>query len=190
MFAALLAICTLLTVPECWELNIILRVPRIYDNTESSGYRKYQTQRIRGYFSVQDIYGREPDISICSLENETHKVNGKRVTYDAWVEDEAKLWHGIGSNRTGKFKTRSVEMKVWAEPSYAIGPEPTEDNSLIITLGGYGSASGNLLRGYVAGQIGCGCHEYGHISPTRIWGQDTVVDTAAVFGTWRARRIR
>jgi len=190
--ALLLAVSTLstfYTVPECWELKLRLAVPRIYDNATSQGSRKYQWQTLHGYFTVQNVPGSEPILEFCSLENQTHKVNGRPVTYDAWV-DEGQLWHGIGSNRTGVFKTRSVTFRLWAEPSYAIGPEPTEDNSLIVTLSGYGNGTANQLRGSAAGQIGCGCHEYGHVSPTRIWGQDTVVDTAAVFGTWRAKFLK
>lgn len=178
-------------LPECWELTLTVRVPRIYDNTESLGYRKYQTQKIRGYFTVQQMPYAEPVILFCSLENRTHKINGKPVTYDAWIDDEGgTMWHVIGNNRTGVFKTRSVALKLWAEPSYAIGPEPTEDNSLILVLSGYGNSSGNRITGYVAGQIGCGCKEYGHVSPTRIWGTDRVVDTAAVFGKWYAKRVQ
>ena len=37
-----LALTTLLSVPECWELKARLAVPRVYDNTASLGYRKYQ----------------------------------------------------------------------------------------------------------------------------------------------------
>lgn len=188
--ALVLALTTLLTVPECWEIKIHAYIPRIYDNTSSKGYRKYQWQTLHGYFTVQSVYGEEPVVEFCSLRNETHKVNGRYVTYDTWIEEYGVLWHGIGSNAKNAFRTRSVSLKIWAEPSYAIGPEPTEDNSLILTLSGYGSTSGKMLKGYAAGQVGCGCHEYGHVSPTRIWGQDTVVDTASVFGTWKAKRVQ
>lgn len=173
---------------ERWAYVLKLKVPRIYDNSSSRGYRKYQWQKLRGTFAVQRYAESEPDVVFYTMENETHKVNGRRVTYS--VEPSGTvLWHGIGSNRAGVFRTRSVVLEVEAMPSYAIGPVPSEDNSLLVVLSGMGNSAGNLIQGYAAGQLGCGCYEYGHTSPTRIWGTDHVVDTAAVFGTWRARRV-
>lgn len=173
---------------ELWSLKMRLYVPRVYDNTASQGYRKYQVQTIRGEFIVAPVQDSEPDIRFEWLENATHKVNGHRVEYAA-EPNGAVLWHAVGNNRTGRFDTRSVVLPVEAMPSYAIGPAPNEDNSLVITLAGRGSANGRMLRGYVSGQLGCGCYEYGHVSPTRVWGTDRVVDTAAVFGTWTAKRL-
>jgi len=172
---------------ERWSLKMRLYVPRIYDNMSSRGYRKYQMQTISGEFVVSYVRDAEPEVVFCCLENATHKVNGTRVTYG--VEPNGTvLWHGIGNNRTGKFTTRSVVLPIEAMPSYAIGPAPTEDNSLLLVLAGRGYSNGKRLKGQVAGQIGCGCAEYGHVSPTRIWGQSRVVDTAAVYGTWTAKR--
>ena len=173
---------------ELWDLTLSLDVPRIYDNMTSQGSRKYQRQRIKAQFGV--FYGRdvEPEIRFYEMYNKTHKVGGQPVTYDT-ISGSGTLWHGIGSNKTGKFNTRSVKMVLEAMPSYAIGPAPDEDNSLLVTLAGRGYANGKRLRGSVAGQLGCGCYEYGHVSPTRIWGQSRVVDTAAVFGSWAAKRI-
>lgn len=173
---------------ELWSLKMRLYVPRVYDNATSQGYRKYQVQTIRGEFVVAPVRDSEPDIRFEWLENATHKVNGRRVEYAA-EPNGAVLWHAVGDNKTGKFTTRSVVLPIEAMPSYAIGPAPNEDNSLLVTLAGRGSASGRMLRGYVSGQLGCGCYEYGHVSPTRIWGTDRVVDTAAVFGTWTAKRL-
>lgn len=172
---------------EQWTLKMKLYVPRIYDNMSSRGYRKYQLQTINGVFKVAPVADSEPEISFVWMENATHKVNGRRVTYEA-EPNGVVLWHGIGNNRTGVFKTRSVVLPIEAMPSYAIGPAPTEDNSLVVVLSGRGSANGKVIRGNVAGQLGCGCYEYGHVSPTRIWGQDRVVDTAAVYGSWSAKR--
>ena len=175
---------------ELWELRMQLYVPRIYDNMQSKGYRKYQRQRITGYLEVTPDGMSEPVVQITGLENVTHKVNGRRVTYDVPACDHV-VWHAIGNNRTGVFNTRSVRIDFEAMPSYAIGPEPNEDNSLLVTLAGRGYGNGgSRIRGYAAGQIGCGCYEYGHVSPTRIWGQTRVVDTASVFGTWSAKRVR
>lgn len=174
---------------ELWDLRMTLYVPRIYDNMESQGSRRYQRQLLRGYVRVTPADGVEPEVEVLELENWTHKVNGRRVTYTS-LPAENVLWHAIGSNRTGVFKTRSVQFKFEAMPSYAIGPDPDEDNSLIITLAGRSTGGGQgRLRGYVAGQMGCSCMAYGHVSPTRIWGQDSVRDTAAVFGTWYAKQV-
>ena len=174
---------------EYWELRLRLHVPRIYDNMQSLGSRKYQTQTLRGCFKVTQDGEWEPEITFCSLENKTHKIGGVPVVYDAWATK--CLWHAIGSNRKNVFNTRSVAFDVVAEPSYAIGPEPTEDNSLLLTLAGRSPTNRpNRLSGYASGQIGCGCTEYGHVSPTRIWGLASVVDTASVYGTWTAKRVR
>jgi len=173
---------------ELWSLKMRVYVPRVYDNTASKGYRKYQVQTILGEFTVVPSQDSEPDIRFDWMENATHKVNGCRVSYKA-EPNGTVLWHGIGSNKTGKFATRSVVLPVEAMPSYAIGTVPNEDNSLVVVLSGRGNAKGNIVRGYVAGQLGCSCYAYGHVSPTRVWGTDRVVDTAAVFGTWHAKRI-
>ena len=173
---------------ERWEFRMGLYVPRIYDNMSSNGYRKYQYQTVRGAFQVTPAQGDEPAIEFLWMENATHRVNGQRVTYETESQDGV-LWHGVGSNKTGEFCVRSVVLPLEAMPSYAAGPEPNEDNSLVVTLAGRGTSSGKSLHGAVSGQIGCGCYEYGHVSPTRIWGQDTVVDTAAVYGTWTARKV-
>jgi len=173
---------------ERWAFKLKLYVPRIYDNMSSRGYRKYQWQSLRGEFEVVPSPDSEPDIRFCWMENETHKVNGARVTYDTELTD-TPLWHGCGSNKTGKFTMRSAVVQIEAMPSYAIGPAPNEDNSLVLVLSGRGNTTGSQIRGNAAGQLGCGCHEYGHVSPTRIWGTNRAVDTAAVFGTWLARRV-
>lgn len=173
---------------ELWELTMTLDVPRIYDNMSSRGYRKYQKQRVKGTFGVFYAKNDEPEIRFYELYNKTHKIGGRHVEYNVDV-GESVLWHGIGSNKTCKFNTRSVRFDIEAMPSYAIGPAPTEDNSLLVTLSGRGYSNGKRLRGSVAGQIGCGCAEYGHVSPTRIWNQCRVIDTAAVFGTWSAKLV-
>lgn len=174
---------------ELWELRMSLYVPRIYDNMESKGSRRYQRQLLRGHFRVTPADGAEPEVEVLDLENWTHRVNGQRVTYSS-LPAESVLWHAVGNNRTGVFRARSVQFRFEAMPSYAIGPVPDEDNSLIITLSGCSTSGGQRrLRGYAAGQMGCGCMAYGHVSPTRIWGQDVVRDTAAVFGTWYAKQM-
>jgi len=184
--AVVLALCNVALADECWELSMTLNVPRVYDNAQSEGYRKYQTQKLSGCFTVSANDVGEPTLSFCSLENKTHKVGGEKVRYSAEAEDVK--WHVIGSNKTGKFDVRSVSISLVAEPDYAKGEVPTEDNSLVVVLSGKGKSKS--LSGNVAGQLGCGCAEYGHTSPTRICGNCEVVDTAAVYGTWKAKRVR
>lgn len=183
-------ICATLIAPnqydEIWKIRMSLQVPRVYDNTESLGYRKYQQQSVWGTFAIVNREGKEPEVMFLALSNRTHKVAKKCVTYETIVFDDDTLWHGIGNNLTGVFATRSVMLNIQAEPSYAIA-EPTEDNSLIITLSGRGNEK--RIVGKVSGKVGCACKEYGHTSPTRIWAQGKVVDTAAVFGMWAARKI-
>jgi len=160
---------------ETWEIYILAKVPRVCNNICSCGYRQYETQRIKGCFSVKRNAADEPEVTFCSLRNLTHRVGGAEVTYTVTLAEDGVLWHGIGSNRLNRFLMRSVRLAIIAEPSYAIGAEPTEDNSLLLTLSGYGNSDGTMLKGFCAGQVGCACHEYGHTSPTRIWSTDIVV---------------
>lgn len=166
---------------EVWDVKMVLQVPVVLDNAQSLGKRVYRSQTIRGYIRVEEKAGQEPVVIFHCLENKNHKVGGRNVTYDVYVDDVK--WHGIGSNRTGKFNIRSVSLRIEAEPSYSVGETVNEDNSLLITMSGKGN--GKYIKGFVAGQIGCGCSDYGHVSPTRIWNTCTVVDTAAVFGKFR-----
>ena len=104
-------------------------------------------------------------------------------------------FNAVGNNRTGRFKTASICFFLAAEPSYNIG-EFTEDNALYVMLSGTGRFHSrkkclNRASGYASGFIGCGCAEYGHVSPTRRigWAGPTgqVDDVAAVFGKWTLR---
>ena len=172
---------------ERWELVMLLHVPRVYNNTESLGYREMQGQRLHGYFDVVYGSGLEPEVRFVSLDNRTHRINRAPITYS--IDVGSVKWHAIGNNRTGVFAKRSVVLSFLAKPSYAIRP-PDEDNSLLLTLAGFSTKKRpDYLHGLVAGQIGCGCLDHGHVSPTRVWATDQVVDTAAVFGTWYATRV-
>lgn len=87
-----------------------------------------------------------------------------------------------------------MSFAIAAEPSYNIG-EFDEDNALYVMLAGRGTfLKRTVLKyatGYLAGTLGCGCHSYGHVSPTRKIGwngpTDEVDDVAAVFGNWKLR---
>ena len=172
-----------------------LKVPRIYDNMASKGYRKLQPQRLVG--DLQFVYKDDgtTTVRVKNLVNKTHKINGipiSYVCYDFPYDYHDPLVVGIGSNKTGKFKQGGAEFAFQADPSYNIGAVD-EDNTLILELSGYGTLKGNVLKnlkGAVKGQIGCGCMAYGHISPTRLflgWLTDYVHDVAPLYGTFTAK---
>jgi len=176
-----------------------LHVPKIYNNTESLGSRKYQKQTIKGYMSFDfDKDGNIIGASFMNLYNKTHRLsNGKYVTYNGYLDD-SKIFKvvAIGNNKTDKFNTASICFSLMAEPSYNIG-EFDEDTSLFVTLAGKGRMRNGRIRtakGTVAGTLGCGCYAYGHVSPTRvIWWygvSDIVTDVAAVHGTWRMNVVK
>jgi len=169
-----------------YKVTMHLKVPRVYDNTQSLGYRRTQSQIISGYLSVNKGCGdlHEPEINAYDFVNKTHKVSRKNVTYGDAVADEV-MWRYIGSNRTGVFRCTNVKLRLDLDPSYNIGADEP-DNALIITLAGYGSSE-KTIKGSVTGQIGCGCTAYGHISPTRMidW---MVSDITPLCGTFSMRR--
>ncbi len=168
-----------------YDLSMTLKVPVIVDNMKSKGKRVYKPQKIKGRVIVaHDRHGGEPAVTFLDMVNKSHKLsNGQYVKYEVSVEGGG--WHAIGSNKTGVFKKPSVFLTIEATPSYALADG--EDNTLIVTLAG-GGTSPSLISGRVAGQLGCGCYAYGHVSPTRILGTDTVVDIAATWGTFRMKR--
>lgn len=181
---------------DTYTFTMRLAVPRIYDNAQSLGSRKYQSQTIKGEMLM--MYGKDAklvDVQFTNMVNKTHKLsNGKYVSYGRTTLDTI-IWprfNAIGSNKTGKFKTASICFYIAAEPSYNIG-EFDEDNALYVMLAGKGTFHSKQLHlksasGKVAGTLGCGCMAYGHKSPTRkitFYGPGKEVDdVAAVFGTW------
>lgn len=181
-----------------YRIKIMLKVPRVIDNTSSLGSRKYQTQNILGYVKLGfSSAGDLVDVSFSNMTNKSHKLsNGKNVTYDAVIDYSKHVtkFNVIGDNKTKVFRKASVCFSIAAEPSYNIG-DIDEETSLYITLAGDGTvdARGRLLQvnGYVAGTLGCGCKAYGHTSPTRTLGYNGatshVDDVAAVFGRWAMR---
>ena len=189
-------------VTDAYVFKMTLQVPRVYDNTQSLGYRKYQKQVVTGRMFITYDTSREsrPVITFSKLVNQQHKVNGAKVVYDVTVEEYVTpLVNAIGSNQTGEFKTPTAIFAIQAWPSYAKGA-PDEDNSLNVVLSGKGITSligssrvVKKISGSVAGALGCSCTAYGHVSPTRVMGAfgptDLVDDVAAVFGTWQAVRI-
>lgn len=192
--ATMSAFTALCQTVDTYKFTMNLRVPRIYDNMASKGYRKLQPQRLAG--ELQFVYKDNGTVKVRvrNLVNKTHKINGvpiSYVCYDYPYDYHNPLVVGIGSNKTGKFKQGGADFSFQADPSYNIGGVD-EDNTLILELSGYGTLRGNTLknlRGSVKGKIGCGCRAYGHVSPTRLylgWLTDYVWDIAPVYGTFTA----
>ena len=141
------------SVTDVYTLKLKVRVPRIYDNTKSLGYRKYQWQAIVGELHItyqvncdgEEDYSR-PKIEVKNLVNKTHKMNGKNITYSCLVNNDGETEgpmtrvNVIGNNKTDVFKQASVCFYMDAKPSYSIGADD-EDNSLLITLGGEGTVA-------------------------------------------------
>ena len=185
--AVMAALCCQATT-DVYDIRLSLHVPQVVDNMQSRGKRVYKRQVLKGTMKVTYSEYGIPEVEITSLVNRNFKVQGQYVTYK--VSTEYAAWNLIGNNATGVFKKPSVCASIEAQPSYVFSYEPTEDNSLILTLSGKGS-SRKSLYGYAAGTLGCGCTDYGHISPTRVMGANgplgVVQDVAAVYGTWRAK---
>ena len=179
---------------DIYNFNMVLKVPRIYDNYQSMGYRKLQPQRLSGELHFIYKSNGKTTVEVKNLKNKTHKINGVPITYICYkypYQGHEPTMVAIGSNKTGVFKSGGVEFAFQADPSYNIG-FLDEDNTLMLELSGYGNIRNNTLknlRGAVKGQIGCGCMAYGHVSPTRLWfGRltDIVKDVAPLYGSFTA----
>jgi hypothetical protein len=169
-----------------YRVKMTLKVPRVYKNTTSQGYRKIQTQKIVGYVVVDknDLESGEPQIKAYGFVNNTHKVGGLKVTYADTAAMDV-MWRYIGNNRTGVFRNTNVRFFLDLNPSYNIG-EDEPDNTLLITLAGRG-LSEKHIKGNVTGQLGCGCYAYGHVSPTRTV-EGKVSDITPLSGTFTMKR--
>ena len=175
-----------------YKVTMRLYVPRVYDNMQSLGYRKYQWQNITGYLTVdknlateeyEQAVKSEPTITASGFTNQTHKVNKVKVSYDN-TEADSVMWRYIGSNKTGIFKRAGVKFSLDLDPSYNIGADEP-DNTLIVDLSGQGGSE-KVIKGLVTGQIGCGCKAYGHVSPTRDVSGN-VRDITPLFGIFTMR---
>lgn len=100
--------------------------------------------------------GQETLVKVNGLENRTHKIGGKRVTYECSeipYEDNGVLAVGVGSNKTLKFNQSGLKFSFMANPSYNIG-DLGEDNTLILNLSGHGTLRNGIVkmvRGSVTG---------------------------------------
>ena len=174
-------------VTDIYELRMRLKIPAIIDNMESQGRRKYKSQLFYGELRIH-YTGKDGDysaeISIPALTNRSYKIRDNCVTYRTEITGYP-IWSAIGDNKTGVFNKATLAFGINADPSYNVGDDEP-DNTLILTLSLIGNQFGRM-SGYAAGQLGCGCHAYGHVSPTRAIGPngatDNVVDIAAVNGT-------
>ena len=182
-------------IVDTYKMTMRLRVPRIYDNMQSLGYRRYQPQRFVGELSLIYRSTGDVDVQVNGLTNRTHRINGKFITYECseWpYGDFQNMAIAVGNNRTLKFNQGGIDVAFVADPSYNIGGLE-EDNTLMLRMSGMGSiglTGLRSMRGSVTGRIGCGCSSYGHISPTRIWHSyvtGIVTDVAPVYGTFTLR---
>lgn len=186
---------------DTYTFTMKVAVPRIYDNLQSQGSRKYNTQTIKGSMLICYTKDYEPIIIIQNLVNKSQRLsNGMSISYKCntqLLETFPNRVYLIGNNKTGKFHTASVGFFLDAEPSYNKGTDDP-DNSLLIVLSGKGITKKvstgrriNKIIGRLAGTLGCGCMAYGHTSPTRVagWRGNTneVRDPASVYGTWNAK---
>ena len=180
-----------LAVVDEYDLSLTLRVPAIVDNMQSLGKRIYKTQRLKGTLLATYALDGTASFSVPALTNLDYKIAGKPVVYSVSVS-ESPVWRSTGNNRSGRFTVATAAFSLVADPSYNVGDDEP-DNTLQLTLAGKGRQKG-IVSGVAAGRLGCGCTDYGHISPTRRNGpdgpSDEVTDIAACFGTWRVRYRR
>ena len=185
---------------DVYSFNLRLKVPQVFDNTKSMGYRKYQSQAIRGDMYIKWLSNGTFEIQFSNLVNNKFKVNRTYVTYKGYEDRNIVYtrYNYIGSNSTESFKTPCICFYLELEPSYAKGGN-NEDNSFYVLLSGSGSSTfkksagsriAKKFYGYATGTQGCGCAAYTHKSPTRsatVCGpMDDVSDVVATYGTWTA----
>lgn len=191
---------------DVYKLTISLKVPQVVNNSQSLGKREYKRQKITGnlFIFYDNETGAATSIQMDSLVNTTFKVGGSPVKYRV-IDDYLgipQIWNVIGSNKTESFNQSSVCFNATLEPSYAL-TQANSDNSFVLVFSGTGVMKTwrfvdglkfkhlNTISGYVVGTQGCGCHDYGHLSPTRIIGMcgptSYAIDIASVYGIWKAR---
>lgn len=185
---------------DVYDLTLMLRVPQVYNNAESTGYRKYGFQKIKGELYIKWLVSGGYKIEMGNLENKTFKVKGVRVAYE-WYDGDLVYprLNWIGNNKTEKFTVPTLYFSVALDPSYAISTV-NEDNSFYLILSGIGvstykkeleSKLTKTITGYVVGTQGCGCTDYGHKSPTRVGAlfgpSEKVDDVVATMGSWTAK---
>lgn len=175
------------SITDVYNLTILLHVPQVKDNNQSLGQRVYQTQKIVGLMEVSYNDNDQADVQITSMTNKSFKVNGVPVTYSTYVE--SSRLNLVGNNATGRFRKPSLNLQIESQPSYVAAYQPTDDNTLVLWFAGKGCCM-RRMNGNVTGTLGCGCSDYGHVSPTRVAGVcgplPIVEDVASVYGKWSA----
>lgn len=191
-------------IVDYYDFDATLKVPQVVNNSTSQGKRSYVTQHVVGRMAIDYLEDGSILFDFIDLYNKNFKVNGGKVTYTAYVNEE-KVYprlNYIGNNKTDKFQTATIAFYMEALPSYAKG-EAGEDNSFLLTFAGKGTTSTALAKGCrlpktfggnCAGTQGCGCAAYTHKSPTRrasaTGPTDMVDDVAATWGTWKAKFVK
>lgn len=187
---------------DVYNMTIVTSIPRVYDNMSSTGYRKYQSQKITGYVSMTYSDTRSsPKIEFFGFTNHTHKTSSNaKITYEIYEDEYAiQRLSAVGSNKTGKFTRGTAFFDLVFYPSYGISDIVTEDNSLYLKFASINGTFGTMkngrvtlkrMSGKVVGTVGCSCADYGHKSPTRLfsyWGPSYgyVTDVATTIGTWK-----
>lgn len=156
LLSGVISLASFAHVIDKYDFSMRLYVPRVYDNMQSLGYRKYQPQTLKGTLFVVYTDDGETLVKVKGLENRTHKIGGKRVTYECYEninDNNGVLAVGVGSNKTLKFNQGGVKFSFTADPSYNIGGLE-EDNTLMLWLSGHGILrKGTLksIRGSVTG---------------------------------------
>ena len=146
--AMLLVLPTFSTTVDIYDFKMKLKVPRIYNNTKSLGYRKYQAQTLKGQLQIAYDENGDASVKVVGLYNKTHKISGRNVTYvcEEWpFSDAHTLVVGVGNNRTGKFTQGAISFSFVADPSYNIGGVD-EDNTLMLELSGIGRIRNDTLK--------------------------------------------
>ncbi len=192
--------CTPIAI-DTYDIVLSLRVPQVFSNTTSQGYRKYKRQLIKGKMDLIWMSDGTFGFDFYNLVNKTFKVGGENVRYTGIEGREIAYprFNWIGNNKTDYFKKPCICFYIELEPSYSKGGN-TEDNSFYLMMSGTGSSVfmsqyksriATYFSGYAAGTQGCGCNAYGHKSPTR---KATIMgpmyepeDVVATFGQWKAR---
>lgn len=185
---------------DVYNFTLMLKVPQVFENTTSQGYRKYKAQRISGKMYVVWLSDGSYRLEFGGMENQQFKIRGQNVKYEG-REDRDMVWTRftwIGNNKKNEFKTPTLCFYLELMPNYAIS-DMTEDNSFYLIVSGAGSSGlvgkaknriAKKFTGCAAGTQGCSCADHGHKSPTRetsLCGpSDVVSDVVATFGSWSA----
>lgn len=116
---------TFASAKDVFDFKMTLKVPRVYNNERSLGFRKYQKQIIKGEMVFDyDQDGSLTNVQFRNVYNKTHKLSsGNNVTYDTKIDPDVMYprFVAIGDNRKRKFNVPSVCFFLVAEPSYNIG---------------------------------------------------------------------